>query len=146
MLDVPLPAISRVVPLMRSGSPEAAKLNDMAYDAGLADRVRSVLERTCTFSEKKMFGGVAFMVNGLMCCGVVLRLGPDGASKALGHRHTRPMDFTGKPMKSMIYVSAAGTDGEKSLEHWLLLAVRYAKKPSKQATPRREGTWSPRGE
>ena len=75
-----------------------------------------------------MFGGVAYMVNGKMCCGVVksdlvLRLGPQRVEAALMQPHTRPMDFTGKPMKSMIYVESAGTDADSDLEKWLLSAV-----------------------
>jgi hypothetical protein len=79
-----------------------------------------------------MFGGVAYMVNGKMCCGVVntdlvLRLGQEAATAALVRPHTRPMDFTGKPMKSMIYVAAAGTKTDRDLEKWLLLALRFSK-------------------
>jgi len=85
----------------------------MAYDLGLTDRVRSILGRTSAVEEKKMFGGVAYMVNGKMCCGVVksdlvLRLGPQGAEAALVQAHTRLMDFAGRPMKCMIYVLSAG--------------------------------------
>lgn len=77
-----------------------------------------------------MFGGIAYMVNGHMCCGVVksalmLRLGPAGAQAALREPHTREMDFTGKPMNSMIYVDAAGVDSEDALEAWLRRAVEF---------------------
>lgn len=87
----------------------------MAYDLHLADRIRVVLGRMGEFSERKMFGGLCFMVNGHMCCGIVksalmLRLTPATAAAALREPHTRPMDFTGKPMKSMIYVDAAGIE------------------------------------
>ena len=104
----------------------------MSYDPRLADRVRTILARSCIFEEKKMFGGVAYMVNGKMCCGVVktdlvLRLGEDGARAALTRQDTRPMDFTGRPMKSMIYVAAAGTKVDRDLEKWLLLAIAFAK-------------------
>ena len=104
----------------------------MPYDPGLADRVRSTLGRLCRFDEKKMFGGVAYMVNGHMCCGVVksdlmLRLGPAGAQAALREPHTREMDFTGKPMKSMIYVDATGVDSDDALESWIRLAVDFAR-------------------
>ncbi len=79
-----------------------------------------------------MFGGVAYMVNGHMCCGVVksdlmLRLGPAGAQAALREPHTRAMDFTGKPMKSMVYVEAAGVDSDDALESWIRLAVDFAR-------------------
>jgi TfoX/Sxy family transcriptional regulator of competence genes len=93
----------------------------MAYDLGLADRIRVVLGRLGDFSERKMFGGLCFLVNGHMCCGIVktdlmLRLNPEAATAALREPHTRQMDFTGKPMKSMIYVDAAGVDSDSSLE------------------------------
>lgn len=101
----------------------------MAYDLGLADRIRVVLGHLGDFSERKMFGGLCFLVNGHMCCGIVktdlmLRLTPDAATAALREPHTRPMDFTGKPMKSMIYVDAAGIDSDLSLERWVRTAER----------------------
>ena len=103
----------------------------MAYDVHLADRVRSILKDAGEFSEKRMFGGLEFMVNGHMCCGVlktdlVLRLTPEEAAASFRQPHTRPMDFTGKPMKSMIYVSATGTDSDKALAAWAESAVRLA--------------------
>jgi TfoX/Sxy family transcriptional regulator of competence genes len=106
----------------------------MAYDLGLADRIRSILERNGGCSEQKMFGGIAFMVNGRMCCGVMktdlmLRLNPEKAAAALRQPHARPMDFTKRPMKSMIYVSPAGTDSDESLESWVLQALAIARNP-----------------
>jgi len=104
----------------------------VAYDVHLADRMRSILKSAGEFSEKKMFGGLAFMVNGHMCCGVlktdlVLRLTPEEAAASLGQPHTRPMDFTGRPMKSMIYVSAIGTDSDQALATWVESAVKLAR-------------------
>jgi TfoX/Sxy family transcriptional regulator of competence genes len=104
----------------------------MAYDLGLADRIRVVLGSLGEFSEKKMFGGLCFLVNGHMCCGIVkadlmLRLTPQTATAALRELHTRPMDFTGKPMKSMIYVGAAGIDSDASLKQWVRAAERVAR-------------------
>jgi TfoX/Sxy family transcriptional regulator of competence genes len=113
----------------------------MAYDLGLADRIRAILSRAGEFSERKMFGGLCFMVNGNMCCGIVksdlmLRLTPEAATAALREPHTRPMDFTGKPMKSMIYVNAAGIDTDSSLERWLRSAENIAHAlPGKGAPP-----------
>ena len=93
----------------------------MAYDLGLADRIRLVLRPAGKFTERKMFGGLCFLVNGHMCCGVmktdlVLRLTPEAATQARREPHVRAMDFTGKPMRSMIYVAAAGIDSDSSLE------------------------------
>lgn len=78
-----------------------------------------------------MFGGLAFMVNGHMFCGVVktrlmLRLGEEAVAEALTQPHTCPMDFTGKPIKSMIYVDAHGLDSDESLRAWVESGLRYA--------------------
>ena len=85
----------------------------MAYDEKLADRVREVLQRRRGVSEKKMFGGLAFLVNGHMACGVqgddlMVRVGPDAYDAALKKAGTRPMDFTGRPLKGMVYVGPRG--------------------------------------
>jgi TfoX/Sxy family transcriptional regulator of competence genes len=103
----------------------------MAFDPGLADRIRIVWPRRTEVAERKMFGGLAFLHRGNMVCGVVksdlmLRLGPEGAATALRQPHTRPMDFTGKPLKSMIYVEAAGLDSEESLQRWVETALAFA--------------------
>ena len=100
----------------------------MAYDIGLADRVRSILERRAGFSECKMFGGIAFMINGHMCCGVLktdlmLRLTQDAVANGLTKPHTRPMDFTGRPMTSMMFVDAAGVDTDEALHEWVEAAL-----------------------
>jgi TfoX/Sxy family transcriptional regulator of competence genes len=113
----------------------------MPYDLHLADRVRSILARRGV-SERKMFGGLAFMVNGHMCCGVlktdlVLRLTPEQAAGVLRKPHARPMDFTGKPMKSMIYVSAAGTDSDQALASWVESAVSAARNAPDKVRVRR---------
>ena len=118
----------------------------MAFDAGLADRVRIILARLGPFSERKMFGGLCFLVNGNMCCGIMkndlmLRLTPDAAAQALKQPHTRPMDFTGKPIPSMLYIAPAGLDSDHDLEAWVHTAVKLARarppKPEKTQTPRR---------
>jgi len=77
-----------------------------------------------------MFGGVCFMLNGHMCCGVtrdllVLRLGEEGAADAFRRPHTREMDFTGRPMKAMVYVEPAGTATEAKLGAWIEKAARF---------------------
>lgn len=116
----------------------------MAYDPVLADRVRAHVSRHVEFAERKMFGGLAFLVNGNMCCGVtgsdlVLRLTPATAARALQAPHTRPMDFTGKPMKSMIYIDADGTRSDATLQKWVRTAVDVARDlPGKDAKPSRK--------
>ncbi len=102
----------------------------MAFDETLAGRIRSVLEHQQGMTEKKMFGGLAFMLNGNMCCGVtkdqlMLRLGEKEAAEALAQPHARPMDFTGRPMKGMVFVDPAGTASEEDLRGWVQRAVAF---------------------
>src|ERR671919_769837 len=102
----------------------------MAYDEVLADRVRGVLLENGQFDERKMFGGIAFMVKGHMCCGVInedlmLRLGPDGAAKALDDAHVRPMDFTGRPMKGYVYIAKEGVRTEAKLRKRIQAALDF---------------------
>ncbi len=113
----------------------------MAYDEMLADRIRDVLADTADVTEQKMFGGLAFMVRRHMVCGVMhddlmLRLGPNAASAALRHAHVRPMDFTGRPMSSMVYVEPAGARGE-ALDDWVHTAVAHADRLPPKATKTR---------
>ena len=80
-----------------------------------------------------MFGGTAFLLNGHMICGVqgdalVLRLGREGAAAAFERPHTRPMDFTGKPLASMIYVDPPGYRSDGALCGWVEQAVRFARR------------------
>jgi hypothetical protein len=102
----------------------------MAYDERLATRLRSALAGTAT-SERKMFGGLAFLINGNLCCGIVghrlmVRVGPRGHDAALREPHCRPMDFTGKPMKGMVFVEPAGFATDSSLTAWVQLGVDFA--------------------
>jgi TfoX/Sxy family transcriptional regulator of competence genes len=95
----------------------------MAYDERLAERVRAVLRGRAGFEEREMFGGVAFLRRGRMFCGIVkgdlmVRVGPERYEDALGRAHVRPMDFTGRPMKGMVYVAAPGLRGE-ALHRWV---------------------------
>jgi TfoX/Sxy family transcriptional regulator of competence genes len=102
----------------------------MAFDETLADRIRSVLKRQKVVAERKMFGGLAFLLNGNMCCGVtkdqlMLRLGEEGAAEALALPHARPMDFTGRPMKGMVFVAPAGLASDEDLRGWVKRAVAF---------------------
>jgi len=77
-----------------------------------------------------MFGGIAFLLYGNMCCGVtgtalMLRLGQAGADSALDEPHVRPMDFTGKPMTTMVYVDPEGTADDDELAGWVDRAVQF---------------------
>jgi TfoX/Sxy family transcriptional regulator of competence genes len=104
----------------------------MAYDEFLAERVRKLIGKRPGISEKKMFGGLAFLLHGHMACGIVgeklmLRLGEQGAAAALEEEHVAPMDFTGKPIKTMAFVETAGMEREGDLSRWVSKALAFAK-------------------
>jgi TfoX/Sxy family transcriptional regulator of competence genes len=102
----------------------------MAYDEGLAYRLSDIYTAFQGVVEKKMFGGLAFMVNGHMSCGIVndtlmARVGPDLYAGALDRPHARPMDFTGKPMKGFVYVDPEGFESEEELMSWVQLSLDF---------------------
>lgn len=96
----------------------------MAYDESTAYRVREALAQQESVTERKMFGGLAFMINGHMCCGVMqdhlmVRVGPQQYETALAQPYAREMDFTGRPMKGMIWVDPPGYQSEADLRAWV---------------------------
>lgn len=102
----------------------------MAYDEELAARAREALAERVEVGERKMFGGLALMVDGHMCCGVigddlVVRLGEEGAEAALDEPHTRPMDFTGRPMKGYVYVARDATRTVEDVRPWVERALGF---------------------
>ena len=104
----------------------------MAIDEKLAGRVRKILVRKRGVEEKRMFGGLAFMVGGHMCVGIIkdelmVRVGPDAYDSAIRLKHARPMDFTGRPMKGMLYVAPAGLKTEASLRKWIDRGLDFVK-------------------
>ena len=104
----------------------------MAFDEALAHRLRRLFARLPDSSERRMFGGLCFLVSGRMCCGIVgrdlvVRVGAEGHDDALRRPHTRPMDFTGRPMRGFAYVSPAGCRTAQDLSAWVKRAVRYAR-------------------
>jgi|SRR3954471_7802955 TfoX/Sxy family transcriptional regulator of competence genes len=106
----------------------------MAYDEKLADRAREVISRTHKkVEEKRMFGGLCFMVNGKMCVGIeqermMVRLDPEIYEEALEKDGCTPMDFTGKVMKGYVFVDKDSLNTEKKLGFWLNLALEFNKK------------------
>jgi TfoX/Sxy family transcriptional regulator of competence genes len=103
----------------------------MAYDEELADRIREQLASRSDVTERKMFGGIAFMVAGNMACGVlgedlIVRLGEEGGEKAFAEEGVRPFDFTGKPMKNIVYVSPEGTADDDALSEWVDAGADFA--------------------
>jgi len=96
----------------------------MAYDEAVADRVRRAIGPGPGITEKKMFGGLAFLLGGKMFCGLVrddlmVRIGPERYRAALAEPHVRPMDFTGRPLVGYVYVSLTGAKTEKALRKWV---------------------------
>jgi TfoX/Sxy family transcriptional regulator of competence genes len=102
----------------------------VAYDERLAARVRALLASRADVSERKMFGGLTFMVGGNMCCGVnreelIVRLDPGREEEALARPHARPMDLTGRRMRGFITVHPDGLTGT-NLDRWVREAVTRA--------------------
>ena len=119
----------------------------VAFDEALADRIRETLAARADLTERKMFGGIAFMVGGNMACGVIgddlmVRLDRADAENALAESHVRPMDFTGKPMPGMIYVSHEGCSTTRAVKTWVDRALEFnatlppKSKPAKRRKPR----------
>jgi len=103
----------------------------MAFDEELAARIRKLVGKRRGLAEKKMFGGIAFLLNGNMCCGVhreemIVRIDPEGTGAALKRPHVRIFDISGRPMKGWILVGAGGVAGESALSKWVEAGVAYA--------------------
>lgn len=103
----------------------------MAYDQGLAQRMREELDQIPNLSEKEMFGGIGFMVNGNMACGVnkeemIVRVGPENYDQALKKPHTRVFDFTGRPMKGWVVIAPEGYESDVDLKYWVEQGVSFA--------------------
>lgn len=102
----------------------------MAYDEALAERIRMAVVALSGVTERKMFGGLAFLREGRMFCGIVqndlaVRVGPDRYDEALGEKFVRPMDFTGRPMTGYVYVSPPGLRTDAALQAWVDAAARF---------------------
>jgi TfoX/Sxy family transcriptional regulator of competence genes len=102
----------------------------MAYSEDVARRVAGALAGYPGVVEKKMFGGLAFMLQGHMCCGVIgeelmVRVGPDAYEEALRLPAAREMDFTGRPLKGMVYVDPSGFEAKAELAGWVERAVEF---------------------
>lgn len=113
----------------------------MAYDERLAARVRQFFDQRVAYEEKRMMGGLCFMVDGKMCVGVekqrlMARIDPDLYESALGRKGCAPMDFTGRPMRGFVFVNAEGLAAKRNFESWLALALDFNPRavPSKPRT------------
>jgi len=102
----------------------------MAYDEGVAQRLRDHFVGRDNIVEKKMFGGVAFMHRGHMCVGVnedrlMARVGPANYAEALARRHVREMEFTGRPLKGFVYVDPDGFSEDNDLRDWVEMCEKF---------------------
>ncbi|MFV1991762.1 MAG: TfoX/Sxy family protein [Acidimicrobiales bacterium] len=103
----------------------------MVYSEDLATRVRALFADDPGVSERKMFGGLCLMVNGNMALGVMekdlmVRVGPDAYEDALAQPHCRKMDFTGRPMKGMVFVDLEAVESEEDLAAWAARGAEFA--------------------
>lgn len=124
----------------------------MAYNEFLADRIRRFFQdEKANFYEKKMMGGLCFMVNDKMCCGIhfdkkrqtdliMARIGEDASPEAMKRDGCHPMDFTGRPMKGYVFISPDGFDLDEDLEYWLNLCLAFnpLAKASKKRKPNKK--------
>ena len=104
----------------------------MPFDEKLAERIREAVRSQRNVVEKRMFGGLAFMVRGHMCVGIagddlMVRVGPEAYAKAIREPHARPMDFTGRPLAGFVYVSPAGHARRQSLAKWVERGLGFVK-------------------
>lgn len=114
----------------------------MAYDEKLAEKVRQLLQHRSDTEEKKMMGGLTFMVDGKMCLGIIqddlmARIDPALYEEALQKNGCREMNFTGRPMKGFVFIGSEGTANSEDLSYWVGLALDYnktAKSSKKQKT------------
>ncbi len=105
----------------------------MAYNEKTADRIRQALAGTKKLVEKKMFGGIAFMINDKMCVGVdkndlMIRCTPEMNDELLSKKGVRPFDLTGKPMKGWLLVSPEGMKSKQEFDWWMKLALESNRK------------------
>ena len=103
----------------------------MAYDEALAQRIRAALPNVPGLAEKKMFGGIGFLVHGNMACGVskeglMVRIKPESTEAALARPSVRVFDMTGRPMKGWILVEPAGLQSDDDLKDWVDQGVAFA--------------------
>ena len=103
----------------------------MAYDEALAQRIRAALPGMPGLAEKKMFGGIGFLLDGNMACGVsgqnlLVRLSPADTDAALAQPHVRVFDMTGRPMRGWVLVESAGVESADALERWVAQGIAFA--------------------
>jgi TfoX/Sxy family transcriptional regulator of competence genes len=115
----------------------------MPFNEKLADRIRVSLAKVKGVKEKKMFGGIAFMVNDKMCVGVhkddlILRCAPEQTDELLTKKGVKTFDLTGKAMKGWLLIDPEATSGKKDLDHWINLSLESNKKIKSSKKPGRK--------
>ena len=115
----------------------------MAFDESLAARARAFLAAEAGFAEKRMFGGICFLLDGNMCCGVagadlMVRVGPDGDAAAIKQPHVRRFDLSGRPMAGWILVAPGGTASAAGLKGWIARGVTFARTLPAKAEKKRK--------
>jgi len=110
----------------------AAEADVMTFSERTVHQIRRAIGNTPGLSERPLYSGVAFMLRGNMCCGMiddnlVVRVGPDTYDDALREPHTRPMDFTGRPLPGFVYVERAGFASSNSLRQWIDRGVSFVR-------------------
>jgi len=109
----------------------------MAYDINLQDRIQQVLkDKNIPFEEKKMMGGLTYMINDKMCVGIIkenlmVRIDPENQEELLKKPGCKEMDFTKRPMKGFLFIEPLGVDMNEDLEYWIQLALEYNPKAKK---------------
>ena len=109
----------------------------MAYDINLQDRIQQVLkDKNIPFEEKKMMGGLTYMINDKMCVGIIkenlmVRIDPENQEVLLKKPGCKEMDFTKRPMKGFLFIEPLGVDMNEDLEYWIQLALEYNPKAKK---------------
>jgi len=125
----------------------------MAFDEALAARVRALLDGKRNITEKKMFGGICFLLDDKMVCGVektnlMVRVGPERYDEAMTHPGARPMDFTGRVMRGFLFVDGSAVRDRRALQRWVDWCVEYVgtvkKKPAQARKSGRRPTTSRR--
>jgi TfoX/Sxy family transcriptional regulator of competence genes len=104
----------------------------MPYDKGLAQRVREILEEESGFDEKKMFGGICFLLFGNMVCGIIkddliVRVGAEKYEETMKMPHTRKFDLTGKPLRGWVMVVSRALDSDEELNDWVQKATSFVR-------------------
>lgn len=118
--------------------------DNMPFDETLSQRVRGLLKLQPGIVEKRMFGGLGFLLNGNMCCGIwkeflILRLGPEQGGQALQQPHVRPFDITGKAMTGWVMVEPDGVATVPTLSKWVNRAIGFVEElPPKESKPARK--------